>query len=173
MCGSAARYSGNGGKRSQAPSPGRPSFRLRPSGYGAQVETPAFGGLLRMGWFAITRQLNILYLLNQDSGLRPDPFQQPPQPRRREGDAAGGRPKTGPGHVDENRAAASGDPRPGIVVDLHDIIVEAVVAPKPVAGRLAGKPEGLIIPPVGRVLAPGGLAGDRAHRQPRARPRGA
>ena len=60
--------------------------------------------------------------------------------------------------MDEHRAAAAGDARPGVVVDLDDEIVELVGAPQPVAG-LAGRAAG----PAG---CNGGRAGPRTSRRP-------
>ena len=54
-----------------------------------------------------------------------------------ERDAAGGRRKARPGGMDEHRAAAAGDARPRVVVELDDEIVERVGARQPV-GRAAG-----------------------------------
>ena len=44
--------------------------------------------------------------------------------------------------VNEHRAAASGDARPGVVVDLDDEIVEIVASRKPVACSVRGKLDG-------------------------------
>ena len=86
--------------------------------------------------------------------------------------AAGGRRKARPGHVHEHGAAAAGDPRPGVVVELDDEIVETVGAPEPVAGMIGLEPERLVVVAVARVFAPAVVAaGCGRDRQVRARPR--
>ena len=86
-------------------------------------------------------------------------------------DAAGGRREARPGHMEEDGAAAAGHPRPGVVVDLDDDVVEAVVAPEPVAWFIGRAPERPVVAPVVRVLAPGIVRADAADRQQRPRPR--
>ena len=73
----------------------------------------------------------------------------------------------------ENRAAASGDTRPRVVIDLDDEIVEMILAPEPVAGFIGPALERTIIAPVGGILAPGVVRSNRPDRQLRPRPRGA
>ena len=63
----------------------------------------------------------------------PSRLQQVPEHRLRHGDAAGGRCKAGPGDMDEDGAAAAGDARSAIVVDLDDHVVEGVAAAKAIA----------------------------------------
>src|SRR5436853_7918709 len=78
--------------------------------------------------------------LNRDCCLGPEPSKQPAQVASRECDASGSRRAVWPSHMQEHSAAAPGDAGPGVVVDLDDDVVEAVVAPEPVAwfiGRAA------------------------------------
>ena len=79
--------------------------------------------------------------------------------------------KSGLRHVDENGAAAAGHARPGVVVDFDDHVVEAVAAAQPVAWFIGRAPEGLVVAPVVRVLAPGIVRADAADRQQGPRPR--
>ena len=71
--------------------------------------------------------------------------------------------------MDEDRAAAAGDPRPGIVVDLDNEVVEAIVTAQPVARFLGRARERAVIAPVVRVFAPGVMWADAADRQRGAR----
>jgi hypothetical protein len=57
--------------------------------------------------------------------------------------------------VDEHGAAAPSDARSGIVVDLDNQIIEAVVAAEAVAWFIGRPPERPIITPVMRIFAPG------------------
>jgi len=93
--------------------------------------------------------------MNYDSRLRRQPFEQGSEAFRLEGDASRRRSKSRPGKVDEYGAAAAGDTRPRVVVDLHDEIIEMVLPPQPVAGRSLDEPNRPVVAPVGRVLAPG------------------
>lgn len=86
-------------------------------------------------------------------------------------DAARGRRETRPRHMDENSAAAAGHARPGVVVDFDDHVVEVIVSAKPVAWFIGRPPEGLVVAPVVRVLAPGIVRPDAAHGQQCPRPR--
>ena len=83
--------------------------------------------------------------------------EQPAQRIGFERDAARGRREARPRHMDEHRAAAAGDARPGVVVELDDEVVEMVGAPQPVAGmaRAAAGPAG----------CSGGRAGPRTSRR--------
>ena len=103
--------------------------------------------------------------------LGPSARQQPPQLSRPQRHAARRRAQIRPRHVHEHGAAAAGDARAGVVVDLDDEVVEPVVAPQPVAwfiGRAAERP---VVAAVARVLAPGVVRRDPADRQQGARPR--
>ncbi len=67
--------------------------------------------------------------------------------------------------MDEDRAAALGNPWPGIVIELDDEVIEPVFAAEAVA-RVAGRqPDRPIVAPVARVLAPGVSGADGAGRQ--------
>ena len=59
-----------------------------------------------------------------------------PAPRSRR--SANGR----PGHMDEHRAAPPGHPRPRVVVDFDDEVIEMVVPPQPVAGFIGRRRNG-------------------------------
>jgi hypothetical protein len=72
--------------------------------------------------------------------------------------------------MQEHGTAAAGGAGTRVVVDLDDEVIEMVVAPEPVAARIAGAPDRLILMPVGRVLAPGVGWRDGANGQVRARP---
>src|SRR5665213_385922 len=67
--------------------------------------------------------------------------------------------------MQEHRAAAAGDSRRNVVVDLDDEIVEMIGARQAVAALIALQPHGLIIVAARRVLAPGILRPDRTNRQ--------
>ena len=67
--------------------------------------------------------------------------------------------------MQEHGAAAPGDARRGIVVDLDDEVVEMILAPQPVAGLAARETNRLVVMAVGRVFAPGILGTNRANRQ--------
>ena len=71
--------------------------------------------------------------------------------------ASGGRGEARPGHVHEHGAAASGDPRPGVVIQFDDKIVEMIGALEPVAGLLRRQ--------AGSAGCNGGRAGPRTSRR--------
>src|SRR5262245_30946919 len=71
--------------------------------------------------------------------------------------------------MQEHGAAAPGDPRAGVVVDLDNEIVEVVVTRQAVAARPALQANRLVVVPVGRVFAPGILGTDRPHGKMRFR----
>ena len=97
--------------------------------------------------------------------------QQAAQPRLGHRDAAGAGGEVGPGHMDEHRAAAPGDPGSRVVVYFYNKIIELIVATEPVAGRVRRYPDRLVVAPVVRVLAPGVLAVDPARPGGGGRPR--
>src|SRR4051794_19091908 len=68
--------------------------------------------------------------LNDDRRPPTDPGEHPLQITCAEGDAAGSRRSVRPGEVKEHRTAAPGDPRPGVVIDFDDEIVEMVLPPE-------------------------------------------
>src|SRR5205085_10881556 len=70
----------------------------------------------------------------------------------------------------EHRAAAPGDARARVVIELDQQIVEMILAPKPVRGVLGAQTDRPIVAAVGRVLAPGIGGPHAAHRQPGTRP---
>ena len=57
--------------------------------------------------------------------------------------------------MDEDRAAAPGNARPGVVVELDYDVVETVGAAQPVAWFIGRPPEGVIVAAIGGLLAPG------------------
>src|SRR5258708_13901052 len=67
--------------------------------------------------------------------------------------------------MQEYRAAAAGDARGSVVIDLDDEIVEVVVAPEPVAAAIAVEPNRLIIMAVPRVFPPGVLRPEVPNRE--------
>lgn len=117
--------------------------------------------------------------MNNDSGTSVEPGQQPPQRCPIERHATRRRSKTGPRQMDKDRAAAPGDSRAPIVVDLDDQVVEMIVTAEPVAWFIGRAAKRLIVTPVGRVLAPGVAhadaprrqSGDRAHQAVRPPPK--
>lgn len=58
-------------------------------------------------------------------------------------------------HMDEYRAATAGNPRPVIVIDFDYEIVQAVLAPQPVARFTWAAPDRTVVSPISRILAPG------------------
>jgi len=111
--------------------------------------------------------------MNRDSRLRRQPFEQGSKAFRLQGDASRRRPKSRPGEMDEHGAAAAGDARPCVVVNLHHEVIEMILPPQPIARRSIGTPNWPVVAPVGRVLAPGVRRADPSHRQTRARTRAA
>jgi len=61
--------------------------------------------------------------------------------------AAGGRRQTRPGDMDEDGAAQPGHPRPGVVVDLDDQVVEAIPPAEPVAWFIGRAVERAVVTP--------------------------
>ena len=102
--------------------------------------------------------------MDYDSGGGADPIQELTQAALRHRDTPRRRRKTGPRQVDEDRAAAPGDPGAHIVVDFDNQIIEMVRPPKPVTGRASRHFDRTIVTPVGRVLAPGIVRRDSPHR---------
>ena len=99
-------------------------------------------------------------LTQSRSWFRSQPRQQPQHRRLRHRHAAGGRPEILARQMQEYRAAAAGDARRGVVIDLDDEIIEVVVAPEPVAAADAD--------PAASAGCNGGLRGLRT-RRPRVR----
>lgn len=57
--------------------------------------------------------------------------------------------------MDEHGAATTGDPRPCIVIDFDNKIIEVVGAAHVVSWFTGRPPEGPVVAPIARVLAPG------------------
>src|SRR5262245_22884661 len=72
--------------------------------------------------------------------------------------------------MQEHRAASARNPGPGIVIHLDDDVIQAVVAPEPVAWFIGRTPEWPVIAAVAGVLAPGHVAVDTGGRQQGQRP---
>lgn len=111
--------------------------------------------------------------MNHNSRLRRQPFEQGSEVLRLQGDASRRRSKSRSGEVDEHGATAAGDARPCIMVNLHHQVIEMILTPQPIARRTVGAPNRPVVPPVGRVLAPGVRRADPSHRQTRAGARAA
>ena len=70
----------------------------------------------------------------------------------------------------EDRAAATRDAGPRIVVDLNDHVIEGVGAPQAVARPIRFELDRPVVAPVGRVFAPPVQRPNRPYRQPSAWP---
>src|SRR5262245_58346676 len=79
----------------------------------------------------------------------------------RHGNTSSGWREAGSREMQEHGAAASGDARAGVVVDLDDEIVEVILALQAVAGFACGTAHRLVIVAVGRIFAPGVFGLDR------------
>jgi hypothetical protein len=66
--------------------------------------------------------------------------------------------------VEEHRAAPASHPRPGIVVDLNNEVIEPIVTAKPVAWFIGRPAKGLVVTPAPMVLAPGVGRSDTTER---------
>ena len=73
--------------------------------------------------------------------------------------------------MQEHGAAAAGDPRPRIVIDLDNEIIEVIGAFEAVTRMRAADPDRLVVMTVGRILAPGIIDLNGANRKKAARPR--
>src|SRR5260370_36933516 len=73
--------------------------------------------------------------------------------------------------MQEYRAAAPGDARRAVMIDLDDKIVEMIVALEPVSALAAISPHRLIVMAALRIFTPGVVGPDGANRQERTRPR--
>lgn len=80
-----------------------------------------------------------------------------------------GRCKALAGDMNEHGAAAPGYPRPGIVVDLDNQIVEAVISSKPVAWFIGRPAERVVIAAILRIFTPGVVRSNAADGQKRRR----
>src|SRR5690349_13893738 len=108
-------------------------------------------------------------LLDDDPRPRPDPFQQPAQAWRLQRDAAGGWLKPLARHVNEDRAAAAGNARTGVMVKLDDQVIEAIVPPQSVGCRTLRDPNRPVIETIPGIFAPAVVLSDRPDGQERAR----
>src|SRR5260370_1664389 len=95
--------------------------------------------------------------------------EKPAKALRRERDAARGGAKSGAREVHKDRAAAAGNARARVVIELDEQVVEIIVAPQPVACRIGGQLDRPVVAAVARVLAPGVGLADAAHGEARAR----
>ena len=68
--------------------------------------------------------------------------------------AAGGRAEIVARDMHEHGAAATGDAGTRIVVQLDDVVVEAVGARQMIGGAAFGQADRAVVVPVGRILAP-------------------
>src|ERR1700681_3238101 len=102
-------------------------------------------------------------LLNHNSGLGPEPPQQMQHRRFRHRDASGGRSEIVARQMQEHRAAAAGDARMGVVIDLDDKIIEMIVALQPIAAAVGIELHRLVVMAAGGGLAPGVPGADGAH----------
>src|SRR3954449_5840426 len=71
--------------------------------------------------------------LHQNFRRSPDSVEQAQEFARGERDAACRGTPLGTHHMDEHGAASPGDPRPRVVVDLHDKVIEMIIPPEAVA----------------------------------------
>jgi hypothetical protein len=92
--------------------------------------------------------------MNHDSTLGTEAAYQVSEVAWLQGDAARSRREAWPRDMDENSAAAAGDPRAGVVIDLDNDVVKTVVAPQPVAWFIGRPAECPIIAAVAGVFAP-------------------
>jgi hypothetical protein len=72
--------------------------------------------------------------------------------------------------MQEHGAAAPGDARAGIMIDLDDEVVEVILARQPVAGLVVVQPDRLVVVTIVRIFAPGVSGPDRLRRQIGLRP---
>jgi hypothetical protein len=109
--------------------------------------------------------LQICTLLNHNPGLGSDPLQQAQHRGFRHRNTSGRRSEIAARQMQKNRAAAPGDARRAVVIDLDNEIIEVVVAPEPVAALLAIEPDRLVVMAIPWVFAPAILGPDGANRQ--------
>src|SRR3981189_414256 len=69
------------------------------------------------------------------------------------------------------RAAAAGDARRTVVIDLDNKIIEVIVALEPIAAAIAIQPHRVVVMGARGVFAPGVFGSDSANRQKCTRPR--
>src|SRR5436305_14976482 len=71
--------------------------------------------------------------------------------------------------MQEHRAAAAGDARAGVVIELDDEIIEMILAPEPIAAALRIHSQRLVVAAIRGILAPRVLRGDGAYGKKRRR----
>lgn len=98
---------------------------------------------------------------------RPEPRQQPAEVGGGDRDAALGRRVARPGDMQEDRAAAPGAARPVVPADLHDEIVQAVVAQHAFGRSPIGQQHGPVVVRIAGRVAPAVPRFRQTHRQPR------
>src|SRR5258706_10228033 len=74
--------------------------------------------------------------------------------------------------MQEYRAAAAGDARRTVVIDLDNKIIEVIVALEPIAAAIAIQPHGLVVMAAPGGFAPGVFGSDSANPQKSTRSRG-
>jgi hypothetical protein len=104
-------------------------------------------------------------LADHDLRLRPETLQQAQHRGLCHRDASGGRRKIFARQMQEYRAAAPGDARRAVVVDLDNKIVEMVVTLEPIAAAIAIQPYRVIVVSARRVFAPGVIGPNGPNRQ--------
>jgi len=72
--------------------------------------------------------------------------------------------------MQEDGAAAAGDPRPCIVIDLDNEVIKVIGAPQAVASMLTAYPDRLVVMTVGRIFTPGIVFANGANREKAPRP---
>jgi hypothetical protein len=102
---------------------------------------------------------------DRDSGFRPKAGEQPAQVRACESNASRRGRAIGPRDMEKNRAAPPGNPRPRIVVDLDQEIVQPIGPPQPVPSRRGRPTKGTVVAAVRSLLAPGKVRRDTPDRE--------
>src|SRR5260370_11581323 len=92
---------------------------------------------------------------NHDSRLGTQPRQQPQHGRLRHRHASCGRPEILARQMQEYRAAAAGDARGAVVIDLDNEIIEMVVARQSIAAATGFEPYRPVVMAALRSFAPG------------------
>jgi hypothetical protein len=90
-----------------------------------------------------------------------------------QGHTAGGGTEARARDVDENRAAAAGNARPGIMIELDNEVVEMIRPPKSVAGTAFRQQYGPVVPSIQRIFTPAVILPDTPDRKQRFRTDGA
>src|SRR4030088_3095559 len=97
--------------------------------------------------------------------VRAQPLQQLPHRGFCHRNAPGGRWKVFARQMQEYRAAAAGNARRTVVIDLDNKIIEVIVALEPIAAAIAIQPHWLVVMAAPGVFAPGVFGSDSANRQ--------